>query len=267
MKVFSALVLMWTPLASWASTVGVVTAIRGVVQVDGKRVQKDMLLNAGSVVETSEGKCALLLGQETVVHLDRGTRFLVNEYLAGQGKREPKASFDLKYGRVRALVRSTGQEKKDFQFRTRAAVMGVRGTHVLLDVPRLGAKPESLLTLEGVASVSFLNKANRAPVELRENQTLRVSQAESPAPQAPPQNLSSEQAKQIAERVAPPVSEVSTLKEVRSWIEKGAPPTGFQDFASENPFRRPPGLPPLPFDPVVDGLKRINFNVQVQTYE
>lgn len=276
MKAFSLALMLWAPLA-WAD-VGMVTAIRGAVRVDGKAAQENTVLKAGSVVETGEGKCTLLLGKETVIHLDRGTRFLVKEYLSRQGGQDPKAAFDLKYGRVRALIKSSGKEKKEFQFRTRAAVMGVRGTHVVLDVPRAGSAPESFVTLEGVAEVSFFSATAAsakpgeeklsAPIQVKENQSLRVSAspAEGSAPPAGPQNVSAEQVREIAARVAPPTADVNTTREVRAWIEQGPPPAGFQDFANENPFRRPPGPHHIPFDPVADGLRVINFSSTIRGF-
>jgi hypothetical protein len=273
MKAFSFVLMLWAPLA-WAD-VGMVTSVRGVVRVDGKAVQENAVLKAGSVVDTGEGKCTLLLGKETVIHLDRGTRFLVKEYLARKGNQDPKAAFDLKYGRVRALIKSSGKEKKDFQFRTRAAVMGVRGTHVVLDVPRTGSAPESFVTLEGVAEVSFVNAAAKpgeekpsAPIQVKENQSLRVSAspAEAGAPPQTAQNVNAAEVKEIAARVAPPTADVNTTREVRAWIEQGPPPAGFQDFANENPFRRPPGPPPIPFDPVADGLRSVGFSATGTSY-
>jgi hypothetical protein len=275
MKAFSFFLMLWAPLA-WAE-VGVVTAIRGAVRVDGKSAQENSVLKTGSVVETGEGKCTLLMGKETIVHLDRGTRFVVKEYLARQGNQDPKAAFDLKYGRVRALIKSSGKEKKDFQFRTRAAVMGVRGTHVVLDVPRTGSAPESFVTLEGVAEVSFISTSAKpgeekpsAPIQVKENQSLRVSASPAdggaPPAQQAPQNVNAEQVKDIAARVAPPTADVNTTREVRAWIEQGPPPAGFQDFANENPFRRPPGPHHIPFDPVADGMKSVNFSATVTSY-
>ena len=273
MKAFSFFLMFWAPLA-WAD-VGMVTAIRGVVRVDGKAVQENAVLKAGSVVETGEGKCTLLLGKETVVHLDRGTRFLVKEYLSKQGDQDPKAAFDLKYGRVRALIKSSGKEKKDFQFRTRAAVMGVRGTHVVLDVPRTGSAPESFVTLEGVAEVSFMNAGAKpgeekpsTPIQVKENQSLRVSATAGETGSSPkaPQAVNAEQVKEIAARVAPPTSDMNTTREVRAWIEQGPPPAGFQDFANENPFRRPPGPHHIPFDPVADGMRPVTFTATATSY-
>ncbi len=276
MKVFSFVLVLVCASIAHAEEVGLVTQPRGIVRVDGKLIKDTVPLSAGSIVETGEGKCTLLLGKETVVHLDRGTRFEVKEYLAKKGDKDAKAAFDLKYGRVRALIKSTGKEKKEFQFRTKAAVMGVRGTHVVLDVPRAAGVPERFVTLEGVAEVSFISVGAKPgeekaspPVQVRENQSLRVAGSAPSGGESAraPQGMTGKQAEEVAARIAPPARDVNTTREVRAWIEQGPPPMGFGDFNGEDRFRRPPGPPQIPFDPVADGVRVMNFTATLKAVE
>jgi hypothetical protein len=137
----------------------ILTKIVGVVKVNGKPVTKPTLLQENQVVETGEGASAsIFFGRDGIVHLSPDAKMKIN--LMNLEKRAN--GVDLEHGKARVLVRSGGASRS-FTVRTRTATMGVRGTHILVDVPRDVNQAPRFVTFEGKAEV----RPNLPPVQLQ----------------------------------------------------------------------------------------------------
>ncbi len=160
---FCSLVLAFTVATSaqGAVGIGVLSGVQGDVMVDNQKAKNGTALLATSVVRTTKGKCTLLIGEETVVHLDKETTISVENY-AKESPQKEALNLDLKFGRLRALVANHKGAEKKFNIKTRTAVMGIRGTQVYVDVPKDPAIQPTFMTLEGVAVVQSLPKSNQS---------------------------------------------------------------------------------------------------------
>jgi len=127
----------------------ILTKIAGAVKVNGKLVTRPVLLKENQVVETEEGGSAsIFFGRDGIVHLAGDAKVTIN--LLSLEKRAN--GIDLDHGKARVLVRSGGPSRS-FTVRTRTATMGVRGTHILIDVPKDLSLPPRFVTFEGKAEV------------------------------------------------------------------------------------------------------------------
>lgn len=155
---FSNLVFANTPI-------GTVSGVQGTVMVDGKPSNSGAQLFESSVVETKRGRCSLLIGSESVIQMGTDSKISVAEY-AKKSKTEEKVALNLEYGRMRALVATKPDKKKQFDIKTRTAVMGIRGTHVVIESPKEISLPPTFLTVEGNAELRVVaqNKPDAAPV-------------------------------------------------------------------------------------------------------
>src|SRR5689334_16819567 len=90
------LLLAATALAGQA--VGRVALVNGDVLINGQQTTVGAVLSMGDVVETREGKCTLLLGKETVVHLDLNAKLRLTQQVIDSGVE--KTTLDLSYGRT-----------------------------------------------------------------------------------------------------------------------------------------------------------------------
>ncbi|MBN20402.1 MAG: hypothetical protein CL678_03865 [Bdellovibrionaceae bacterium] len=271
-------------LSSFAS-VGTVASVQGEAFIGKKKMFVGQKLLKGDVVKIGAGKATLIFGRDAVIHLDAESELQVNEYL-NEGK-QIKADFKLKYGKIRSLVKSKGVKQKKFRFRTRSAVMGVRGTHIYIDSPKDPEKPLNFLTVSGEADV-FYPSPNRNQVEplpankntpRKENapkmmrvklKTANAFQADTRLKSNPEQvrqgprvtQMKPEQVEGLTFAVAPPPPEITTPEQMKMFQEN------HQEFMNEFAPPPPPGeiadgtvLPPLndngiplvPLDPVLDG--------------
>jgi len=90
-------------------------------------------LYKGDVVNTSsDGAVKLLMSDKTILDIGPSSLFKVNEYkLKNVNDRQVDLGMD--YGKVRALVNQKVNDKGRIQIRTKAAVMGVRGTEFIVN--------------------------------------------------------------------------------------------------------------------------------------
>lgn len=179
-KLFLLSILLSSPLYAANSTI--ITGVRGQVFVNDKPAVEGQKVPEKSLVKTNQGKATLLIGREIVMHLDKNTEANLEEIalststtramietsatrdVAQYDDREVEGGLDipakedvqinLNFGRVRALVgKKKRGTKRDFKIKTRKVVMGVRGTHIVVDVPQDPAEPPRFMTLEGEAEV------------------------------------------------------------------------------------------------------------------
>jgi hypothetical protein len=262
------LLLAFAPGADAGAPVGHLTAIRGSVELGGRPVTRMTPVEIGQVVETRDGKCTLLLGKGSVVYLAENSRLEITQHLVDTAAQED-TRLNLPYGKVRALVRSGGPPKT-FKIRSRAAVMGVRGTQIYMDTPKDPALPQSFATFDGVAYVELggAKEGGRAPksVTLQKGETLQGGEPGGPGAQAPRiAKLAPEAMRQLAQQVAPPPPSFRSPDDVKRG-GGNRKPAGFGPRPGpggpgegEGPVfpggfpMKPPGLPPL-LDPVRDAV-------------
>ncbi|MBS1958128.1 MAG: FecR domain-containing protein [Bdellovibrionales bacterium] len=169
--------------------VGQLGMVEGDVTVDNNPVKKTAQVHEGSVVEVKRGKATLILGKGNVFYLSADSKMVVNSFgvtpatpgAAGApgAPAQENGELDLKFGRTRALIMNTSNEKKDLKIKARAATMGVRGTEIFIDAPKDTSAPINFFTLEGKADV----KANAIapPVAVAQNQGVSTQGAAAPA--------------------------------------------------------------------------------------
>ncbi len=226
--------------------IGRLTDLEGEVSIDGQLAVEDAVLKVGSWVETLQGSCTLLLGKETVMRLGEKSRLRITDYLLTDAAKNEKAAVNLDFGRMRALLKTKGSVQKSFNVRSRSAVMGIRGTHIIVDSPQDLSKPQNFMTVEGVAELSLATPKGSAPAEkilLKENESVQAKEGtDSAKPGGKPQvvQLSAAAVQEIAEQVAPAPKDVRAVEESRP-----AKP----GVSLLNPIVTPPVL----LDPVANG--------------
>ena len=225
--------------ADTAGSVAVIGFARGEVAVDGRPAGDGDALKVGSTIRTGDGKCALIFKTDRIVHLDSDTELRITEAVADGGD-----TVDLAIGRLRALVRNGGENRKaKFYIRTKTAVMGVRGTHVYVD----GKDPGSprFLTAEGEAEVKLPGAG--PGVTLRENQLL-VATAGREISSLTPTTLDASRTRELTLQVAPPPDKARTQSELAQVEAK----VEISSAGGESPIPAMTKLPLPPLDPVVD---------------
>ena len=197
--------------------IGHLTDLEGEVLVNGSPANENTTLSVGTVVETRQGKCTLLLGKETVMRLGEESKLKITEYLLKDSEKKETSSVDLNFGRLRALLKTKTPTKKSFNVRSRAAVIGVRGTHIVVDSPRDLSRPQRFVTVEGVADLSIASLKPSIParaIALKENESFVMSEGADPA-KAQIVPLSVGAVREITEQVAPAPKDVRGREELR----------------------------------------------------
>ena len=239
--------------------VGQLANVQGNVKVDGNPARDGTYLKKGAVITTEEGKASVMLGNETVMHLDRNAILKVDDYVGG--KKGESGSLNLEQGATRTLTRNLGQGvlRKNLFIRTKAAVMGVRGTEVFVSAPV--NQPPTFAVVRGEALIQLMPPAGAPPSTqpggpgkefvLKGGQTMVAPQVAAPGSavdqKAPVvENKDQKQLANQAQDIAPPPARVETKKDMDAFM------------ASSNPFNFNPGVMPgqgigLAFDPIANG--------------
>lgn len=252
---------------SWASdsaVVGQLANVQGIVKVDDVIAKDGTYLKKGSVITTEEGRASVMLGQETIMHLDRHAVLKVDDYAGG--KKGESGNLNLQQGNTRTLVKNLGNGvvRKSLFIRTKAAVMGVRGTEVFVSAPL--DKPPTFSVVRGEALIQMMPAAGAPPntppggpgkeFVLKGGQSIVTPEQKSAsagqtagADKGPViENKDSGKLAEQAHEVAPPPQKVETKKQMDAFI------------ASSDPFRFTPNVIPgqgigFPFDPIANGGK------------
>jgi len=188
-----------TPATFAATPEATLSMIQGEVFVEGKALsteEKTVPVQVGNTIETKDGKATLFMNGDTVLHMDSYSQLQVLENGAATTKATRKTLVSLPFGKIRSLIKSKGT--KDFRVKTRAAVMGVRGTHIFVDAPSDTQQPVGLAVFDGSAVVDLGGGAPQ--VKLEKNQSL-FAKAEGGS--SSPINLNPAEAKALADSVAP----------------------------------------------------------------
>ncbi len=155
--------LLWSGSAGAAAEVGRLAAVRGHVTVDRAPARNGTPVFATSVVESGHGKATVLLGSSFVLHLGENSRLEIKNFVGGgPGGKADRDSADVTLGdgKMRALVRKAPEGQKRFTIRSKAAVMGVRGTEVYVSAS--GSSP-FFLTVSGLADLSLPGPGGAGP--------------------------------------------------------------------------------------------------------
>jgi hypothetical protein len=152
---FAALLLLSGTAA--AAPVGHVVAFTGEVshlpggsEVAAVPVALNTPLSLGDIVRTGEGgKARILLGDDTVLTLAPSTTLQVDETVGGD---ERVGRVKLLWGKVRAIVSRGFGEERGFEVQTETAVIGVKGTHFIVD----SASSNNALGMPGPCTAGIL---------------------------------------------------------------------------------------------------------------
>jgi hypothetical protein len=91
-------------------------------------------LSLGDIVRTGEdGKARLLLGDDTVLTLAPSTTLRIDKTVFDPDEKEEVSRVSLLWGKVRAIVSRGFGEERGFEVQTETAVIGVKGTHFIVD--------------------------------------------------------------------------------------------------------------------------------------
>jgi len=258
--------------------IGEISNARGEVMLNGKASKTGDKLKPGDQIQTKEGKCTLLFGKGSVVHLDQNSNFTVKSF----EEQKQSAEFDLKFGKMRALIQNKGSNAKNFRFKTRGATMGVRGTHVYIDSPFDSNQPETFLTIEGVAGITLpavSTNASAASTQRNSNQSSDSSSGTQEVELKAAQSFQSSSDSKNAEntqqgprgvvtvstdqmnQLAASVAQSPKLALVASDLKSGAPP---RIEIRDKPPIAPIKPPEINFDPLLEGgVKAIEVNGEI----
>ena len=151
-----AITLVFSVLA-WGSAGPVIESAEGERVVTIRAA--DGTARVGTVGSTVEFGDTVKTGPRTSVKVryPDGSKLLIapsTEMLVGQGSAR-SYEYELTRGRVRGLIQKQSENKKQFYFKTKAAVMGVRGTDFVMEAAGAAAKaPTEVHTLQGVVEVA-----------------------------------------------------------------------------------------------------------------
>lgn len=159
--------------------VGVVTAIKGSakVQRDAKAIPmyKKMGLFKKDIVETKSGRLQMLFADNTVISLGKNSRFKIKEYFYEEDSKKAIASFELKYGFIKAITGKIGKTSpKLFAINTPATKVQPHGTTWYIEV-RKGE--EYYQVIEGSINLSFSKNTLQKEITVNAGQsiTLQIS--------------------------------------------------------------------------------------------
>jgi hypothetical protein len=292
MKIFLCILLLLANSSSAADIgsriVGRLGLVVGEVMVDGQLVKTGAKVRESSEIETKDGRTTLLLGAGSVFHIAANSKMLVNQFTKDKEGKE-SADLELKFGKTRGLVLDRNDnDKKDVKLRARSATMGIRGTEVLVDVPKDVSKPANFITIEGRTEVA--TNTNSKPVEVNAGETVssRESSNHTNTSDGNSANGSGSNAGGGSnEGGAAPKAEKADMAQVNQDIKSDGmsappPPNSAGDVKAMNvagpagPGGQGPKLPPpsliadsfgvgsipqVPFDATVDGMRPVSFDV------
>lgn len=130
------------------------------------------------------GSIKMIFSDDSILDLGPQTSFRVEKFTAS-GPGDRVGVFSLLYGRMRSLVTKAIGEKSKLEIRTQDAVMGVRGTELVVNSPQSGAGSgqTELTVLTGSVAMS-IPKLDNATVEVGAGAQAIATPTMATAPQA-----------------------------------------------------------------------------------
>lgn len=132
---------------------GQVVIIRGTDTQEADEGDEVAVFAKDTVQTLEESFALLILGDDDnsdQISLDEKTTFLIEEYGTPEGEETTRGAFSVIGGKVRSLV-NQAKGKKDIKLRTTSAVIGVKGTDFLTEVPNPDVT--QVTTFEGTVSL------------------------------------------------------------------------------------------------------------------
>jgi hypothetical protein len=166
MKTFTFILLLIFGFNSFAGQTGIFMVVKGNVFIqstDGKRVKAKInsVVNPGeSVVSEADSKAKIVMTDRNIVNVLPNTKFTIEKYTNEPGNKN--VDLKLESGRIRTDVEEKydGKDSK-FEIRTGVAVLGVRGTQLVVTHDAAKNATE-LVTLTGEVSVGRIGTLSGA---------------------------------------------------------------------------------------------------------
>lgn len=176
--------------------VGELTWVEGSVKVEYPlRPQQDgrigMKVGLNATLLTGENsKAVVRLLDGTILSIAPKTKILIESLVKDPEKR--KASVLTFVGKVRAVIKKQLGSESKFEFKSKTAIAGVRGTHLALDVAEDGTT--KVMLISGFVGVFNRDMMDLAEIFLTEGTFSEVKEGMAPSP---PQPLTPEMLKDI----------------------------------------------------------------------
>ncbi|GEM_PF-2383407 len=182
--VLISLFIVISDISAEENSIGEITWVEGTVKVeypskspeDGK-IGMNLFLNA--TISTGENSRAMIkLSDGSILSIAPKTKILIESLIKDQDKRV--ASVLTFVGRVRAFVKKQINAKSKFEFKSKTAIAGVRGTHLALDVLENGNTKVYLFS--GFVGVFNREKMELPEIMLSEGTFSEIKAGEAPSP-------------------------------------------------------------------------------------
>jgi hypothetical protein len=127
-----------------------VVSVNGMVTSGERQLRPNDALEVGEVVRTAASSdVKLLLADDSILDLGPSSTFRIESYVPNSGA-DREVTLTVDEGRMRSSIKKRLEGKGKFFIRTRASVLAVRGTELLVDVKASGSTAqESLMVREG----------------------------------------------------------------------------------------------------------------------
>ncbi len=179
-------------------------------QIDGKIGMK---ININATIMTGDNsKAVIKFSDGTILSIAPRTKILIESLIKDADKRE--ASVLAFFGKLRAIVKKQVSTKSKFEFKSKTAIAGVRGTHLAMDVEEDGST--KVMLLSGFVGVFNRDKMDLPEIMLTEGTFSEIKEG---MPPSPPQPLTPEMLKDI-------YANTSMMAFVKSGIKETAMKSG-----------------------------------------
>ncbi|MGB9599262.1 MAG: FecR family protein [Myxococcota bacterium] len=167
--------------------VGVINWVEGSVKIEypgraaeDAKIGNNLGINA-TVITSEKSKAVIKLVDGTILSIAPKTKILIESLIKSVDKRE--ASILTFFGKVRAVVKKQMNSRSKFEFKSKTAIAGVRGTHLALDVAEDGTTRVFLLS--GFAGVFNRDKMDLPEIMLTEGTFSEIKEGMPPSPPQP----------------------------------------------------------------------------------
>ena len=170
-----------------SKTIAIISAVSGPVQVVGKSftkpASKGLQVSESDAIKTEKGGIAQIKfndGSSFTIHENSSIRIEHYKKSPAGGRGLAETTFDVLNGKLKFFVNPKAKEKANTKFRTKTAVMGIRGTSGIISVGTDGAT--QLVVLTGLVEVKN-PKIPEFSVSVAPNYSTKINS--SSAPEAP----------------------------------------------------------------------------------
>ncbi|MCX7944226.1 MAG: FecR family protein [Deltaproteobacteria bacterium] len=171
-------------LSAQDNLIGEITWVEGTAQISypaksPEDIKIGMGITANATISTGEkSKVVIRLIDQSIVSIAPKTRILIETLVKSQDIRE--ASILTFVGRIRAFIKKQMGNKSKFEFKSKTAIAGVRGTHLAIDVASDGTT--KIYLINGFVGVYNRDKMDLPEIMLSEGTFTEVKEGEAPSP-------------------------------------------------------------------------------------